>query len=304
MMEDEPVKKNVILRKWTIFDYTNVFILFMVGVVTLYPFYNVLVISLNDPTDALTGGLYFIIRKFTFENYIYFFKNNNFTQAFFISISRTALGAATSVIFTAAFAYGMSKKRLVGRGLFMTIMLITVYVSGGLIPYFLLIKGIGLYKNFLVYIIPNLFNAFNAIIMMTFFKGISSEIEESVKIDGANDLTIFIRIILPISMPVIATIALFNAVSQWNSWFDAMIFGGRQLVTLQLLLVEIIKDVDMATKLMLQSAIGSIAGVHINPSVESVKATAMAITAIPIIMVYPFLQKYFVKGIMIGSLKG
>jgi len=139
--------------------------------------------------------------------------------------------------------------------------------------------------------------------MMTFFRGIPGEIEESVKIDGANDLTVFIRIILPISMPVVATIALFNAVWQWNSWFDAMIFGGRQLVPLQLLLVEIIRDVDMATKLVMD-ALGSIARLHINPSVESVKATAMAITAIPIIMVYPFLQKYFVKGIMIGSLKG
>jgi len=295
--------KNLLLKKWTIFDYINVCILFILGAITLYPFYNVLIVSLNDPTDALTGGLFFFIRKFTFANYIYFFNNNNFTQAFFISVSRTVLGAGASVLFTAAFAYGMSKKRLVGRGLFMTIMLITIYVSGGLIPYFLLIKGIGLYKNFLVYIIPNLFNAYNAIIMMTFFRGIPGEIEESVKIDGANDLTVFIRIILPISMPVVATIALFNAVWQWNSWFDAMIFGGRQLVPLQLLLVEIIRDVDMATKLVMD-ALGSIARLHINPSVESVKATAMAITAIPIIMVYPFLQKYFVKGIMIGSLKG
>jgi putative aldouronate transport system permease protein len=178
-----------------------------------------------------------------------------------------------------------------------------MYINGGLIPYFILIKNVGLYRNFLVYIIPLLFSSFNAIIMMTFFKGLSAEIEESAKMDGANDLRIFLSIVLPVSKAVIATIILFNAVWQWNSWFDSMIFGGSKLVTLQYKLVQIIRDVDATKKLAMQNpAFGKIMGYK--PTLESVKATAMAVTIIPIILVYPFLQKYFVKGIMIGSLKG
>ena len=160
-----------------------------------------------------------------------------------------------------------------------------------------------MYRNFLVYIIPLLFNAFNAIVMMTFFKGLSIEIEESAKIDGANDLRIFLVIVLPVSKAVIAAIILFNAVWQWNSWFDSMIFGGSRLATLQFKLVQIIRDVDGAKELALQNpAFGNIMGYR--PTLESVKATAMAVTIIPIILVYPFLQRYFVKGIMIGSIKG
>jgi putative aldouronate transport system permease protein len=152
-----------------------------------------------------------------------------------------------------------------------------------------------------------LFSTYNCIIMMTYFRGIPAEIEESVKMDGGTDVTIFFRIIIPISMPVIATIALFNAVGQWNSWFDTMIYGGRKLMTLQAKLVEIIRDADAARKLETEGsnlAASLMNKLGFRPTVESVKATAMVISAVPIMMVYPFLQKYFVKGVMIGSLKG
>lgn len=287
----------------TFFDYINIVILFVLAVICLYPCYLVLILSLNDPVDSLQGKLFFYIRKFTFENYIFFFKDPALFGAFTMSVARTVLGALTSVFFTACFAYGVSKKNLIGRKFFITFMLITMYINGGLIPYFILIKNVGLYKNFLVYIIPQLFGSFNAIIMMTFFKGLSTEIEDSARMDGANDLRIFLSIVLPVSKALIATIMLFNAVYQWNSWFDSMIFGGNKLVTLQYKLVQIIRDVDAAKKMALQNpAFGKIMGY--NPTLESVKATAMAVTIIPIIMVYPFLQKYFVKGVMIGSLKG
>jgi len=285
------------------FDYFNVVFLGVLAIVCFYPFYLVIILSLNEPNDALRGDLFFYVRKFTFDNFIFFFKDPTLFKAFNISVARTVIGALTSVFFTACFAYGVSKKELIGRKYIIAYMLITMYINGGLIPYFILIKDVGLYRNFLVYVIPLLFNAFNAIIMMTFFKGLSNEIEESAKIDGASDLRIFLSIVLPVSKPVLATIILFNAVWQWNSWFDSMIFGGRELATLQYKLVQIIRDVDAAKKLAMQNpAFGKIMGYK--PSLEAVKATSMAVTAIPIIAVYPFLQKYFVKGIMIGSLKG
>ena len=139
---------------------------------------------------------------------------------------------------------------------------------------------------------------------MTFFKGIPGSLEESARIDGANDLTIFFRIIIPVSMPVLATIILFNAVGQWNAWFDSMLYGGKELITLQARLVQIIRDATALKEIEQTMQVVSAAVTYSKPTVTSVKATAMAVTAIPIVMVYPFLQKYFVKGIMIGSVKG
>ena len=295
-------RKNA-LDKNTTFDYLNVVMLTVLAVVCVYPCYLVLILSLNDPVDALRGRLFFYPRVITFDNFLFFFRDPSLFRAFYISVARTVIGSLASVFFTACFAYGVSKTYLIGRKVILTYMIITMYINGGLIPFFLLIRNIGLYRNFLVYIIPLLFNAFNAIVMMTFFKGLSSEIEESAKIDGANDLRIFFVIVLPVSKAVIAAIILFNAVFQWNSWFDSMIFGGRQLATLQFKLVQIIRDVDAAKELAMQNpAFGNIMGYK--PTLESVKATSMAVTIIPIILVYPFLQRYFVKGIMIGSLKG
>lgn len=294
------------LKRWQAFDYVNALLLLLLVLITVYPFYNVLLISLNDPVDTLKGGLSFYVRKFTFENYEYFFSQNSFLRAFTLSVSRTVIGALTSVLFTAAFSYGLSKRRLIGRKFLTALMVIPMYVSGGLIPTFLVIQAIGLYQNFWVYIIPALFSSYNAILMITYFKSIPGEIEESVAIDGGSDLTTFFRIIIPISMPIFATITLFNAVAQWNSWFDTMLYGGRELITLQAKLVEIIRDVDAARKMASSGdpAAVAMATRGFKPTVESVKATAMVVTAVPIIMVYPFLQRYFVKGVMIGSLKG
>ncbi|NLD88644.1 MAG: carbohydrate ABC transporter permease [Clostridiales bacterium] len=294
------------LNRYTPFDVFNIALLAIIAFMAFYPFWNVLMISLNDPTDTLQGGITLWFRKFTLANYNHIFNQSAFVRAFFMSVARTLIGASTSVIFTAAFSYGLSKKWLIGQKLFMTLLVITMYVSGGLIPTFLNIKNLGLYQNFLVYILPALLNSYNVIIMVTYFRGLPAELEESVRIDGGNDLVIFFRIVLPVSMPVVATIALFNAVGQWNSWFDTMLYGGRKLMTMQMFLVELIQDADQVRKLMSSgsSIAASLAKLGYKPNVESIKATAMMITAIPIIMVYPFLQKYFVKGIMVGSLKG
>lgn len=281
-----------------VFNFCNAIFMGFIVLITLYPFYFVIISSLNDPLDLLKGPVYLFPRKISFVNYQYIFKEEAILKAAFITVSRTVIGSVSAVLFTAAFAYGISKKVLLGRRFFVGMALITMYFSGGLIPSYLLIAhGLKLQGNFLVFIIPNLFNAFNAFIMLAFFRGISSEMEESAKIDGANDLVIFFKLILPISMPILATVALFNGVWQWNSWFDALLYGGRKLETLQQYLV---KSIQSAT---VNARASNFVSVN-NVSSMSIRLTTMVITAFPIVIAYPFLQKYFVKGVMIGSLKG
>jgi putative aldouronate transport system permease protein len=279
------------------FTAVNTAIMLFVILITLYPFYYVIIASLNDPLDLLKGPLFFAPRKLSLTNYVYVLQDKTILRAALITIARTVIGSLSAVLFTAAFAYGISKKRLAGRSFFIGMALVTMYFSGGLIPTYLLIaQGLKLRGNFLVFIIPNLFNAFYAFIMMTFFKGIPNEMEESAKMDGANDILIFFRLVLPVSMSILATIALFNGVWHWNSWFDAQLYGGRNLETLQQYLIKSIQSTNVNVK---SSAFVSNTGV----STQSTRLTTMVITAFPIVVIYPFLQKYFVKGVMIGSLK-
>jgi putative aldouronate transport system permease protein len=282
----------------SVFDIFNIIFMCFIMLITLYPFYYVIISSLNEPLDLLRGPVYLLPRKFSLANYIYVLQDEKILKAALITVLRTVIGSVSAVLFTAAFAYGVSKRWLIGRRFFLGMALVTMYFSGGLIPSYLLIAhGLKLQGNFLVFIIPNLFNAFNAFIMLSFFKGISAEIEESAKIDGANDIIIFMKLILPISMPILATIALFNGVFHWNSWFDALLYGGRKLETLQQYLVKSIQSANVNAK---SSTFVS----TLTVSSTSVRLTTMVITAFPIVVAYPFLQRYFVKGIMIGSLKG
>ncbi len=281
-----------------LFDWTNVLLLALVAFATLYPFYNILITSFNDPTDAARGGVTFWPREWSLENYKMVFRDNSIMSAFGITVARTLIGTATAVLFTAAFAFGVSKPELLGRKLILMMAIVTMYFSGGLIPHYLLVaQYLDLKGNFLAYILPNLFSVFNAILMLTFFRELPKEVEESAKVDGANELTIFFRLVLPVSKPVLATIALYNAVFHWNSWFDAMLFGNESLRTLQQILMQIISSNSNV------SLVASNLGIK-TVTAESVKLATMVITTLPIVFTYPFLQKYFVKGIMIGSVKG
>jgi putative aldouronate transport system permease protein len=262
-----------------------------------YPFLYIIVSSLNDPTDLLRGPVYFWPRKFSVINFNYVLRDPEIVRAIWVTVARTVIGTVAGVLFTAAFAYGISKKRLWGRKVILGMTLVTIYFSGGLIPTYLLIAhGLHLYGNFLVFIIPNMFNAFFAFIMMSFFREISPEIEESALMDGANEIRVFVQLILPLSTAVLATIALFFGVWHWNSWFDAMLYGGRKLMTLQQYLVKAIQSVNVSVR----SANFRSESV----SSQSLRLATMVLTTFPIVAIYPFLQRYFVKGVMIGSLKG
>ncbi len=280
-----------------IFVTLNTLFLSLVMVACFYPFLYIIVSSFNDPTDLLRGPVYFWPRVFSVLNFQYVLRDPEILRAIWVTTARTVVGTVVGVLFTAAFAYGISKKRLWGRNVFLGMTLVTIYFSGGLIPTYLLIaQGLHLYGNFLVFIIPNMFNAFFAFIMMSFFREISPEIEESAYMDGATEIRIFVQLILPLSTAVLATIALFYGVWHWNSWFDAMLYGGRKLLTLQQYLVKAIQSVNVSV----MSANYSSQSV----SSQSLRLATMVLTTFPIVIIYPFLQRYFVKGVMIGSLKG
>jgi len=291
------------LKKATWFDWGLVVFMILVCVVTLYPFLHVLAISLNDATDAVRGGIHIIPREFTLDNYIHIFTNNsNLIRAFINSILRTVIGTASGVLACAVCAYVLSRKNFVFRKSVTALLVITMYVSGGLIPWFLLIRNLGLVNNFAVYIVPGLISAFNVIVIRSFMEGLPDALEESAKIDGANDFTVFAKIILPLCIPVIATVALFIAVGQWNSWFDTYLFARNNinLTTLQFELMKILENANITISQVNPQTSQNIAN-RISPT--SIRMAITIVATVPILFVYPFVQKYFVSGLTIGAVK-
>ena len=283
-------------------DAAIILVLLMVCVVTLYPFLNILAISLNDSQDSVRGNIYLWPRVFTLANYQEIFKNPNLSAAFGMSVLRTVVGTLFSLVSTAIVAYVISRKDFVLSKLMYWMFLITMYVGGGMIPEFLLVRSLGLTNNFWVYIFPGLIGGWNVFVTKSFMDGLPSSLQESAKLDGANDMVIFARIILPLCAPVLATIALFYAVYQWNSWFDTYIYAGSRvnLTTLQYELMKIITSSNSSAAMMgYGDKIGQVKSV----SPESIRMAITIVATAPILCVYPFLQKYFVKGLTLGAVK-
>lgn len=266
-----------------------------------YPFYYGLVISLNDSVDTAMGGVYLFPRKFTLDNYMKFFGDNTWLKGFVVSVLRTIAGGLITTLFTMLVSYGLSDKKLVFRKVYMALIIFAMYFSGGLIPYYVLLKNLGLLNSFLVYIIPTALNTFFIFIAISFLDDIPVGLKESAKIDGASEMKIFRSIILPISLPLMVTILLFSAVGQWNAWFDSAFYvTNKQLRTLGYLLMEAINQANTPTNAV--SAAQAASNSMVDPL--AVRVTAMMISVIPILFSYPFLQKYFVTGLTIGSVKG
>jgi putative aldouronate transport system permease protein len=268
----------------------------------VYPFIHLLVLSLNDSIDAQRGGLYFWPRVFTLANYEYVFTNESLLRASFNSVARTVIQTVVSIFCTGMIAYCLSRREFVFRRSFSFLLIVTMYVSGGLIPAYLLIKGLGLMNTFAVYIVPGLISAYHVLIMRTFFEQLPDGLVESAYMDGANDFSIFLRIIMPISLPVIACIALFVAVGEWNAWFDNFLYNSRnkKLTVLQYELQKMVNAVQQGGGENDPLDSGKMERV-ITP--YTVKATLTIIVTVPILLVYPFLQKYFVKGLTLGAMK-
>jgi len=285
-----------------IFDTLNEMFMILVCFLCLYPIWYVIVNSFNDAKDAMMGGIYWWPRKFSLENYITVFEDKSVIQAFKVTIGKTLFGTLLNVFFTAMVAYPLSKKQLIGRKAYMMFGTVTMFFAGGLIPTFVLYKQLNLLNNFLVYIIPAAFNFFNLLIFINFFREIPMSLEESAKIDGASDWGIFIKIILPLSKPVLATIALFAGVGQWNDYFGGLMFMTSRvdLEPIQTYLYRMVAQVQSSQMAQSISAANITAS---DTTSTSIKLAAMVITTLPICCVYPFLQKYFVKGMMIGAVK-
>ena len=217
-------------RRMTPSDIVLYMLMILTGIVTLYPFLNVAALSFNDAVDSVKGGIYLIPRKFTFNNYLEIFKSDLLLLAFRNSILRTVIGTITGVICCAMVGYTVSRKDYMGRRLFSLMLAITMYVSGGLIPDYILIRNLGLFNSFWVYILPALVSVWNVFVIRSYIDGLPDALQESAKIDGANDIVIFFKIILPLCLPVLATVALFTAVGQWNSWFDTYLRSEERRV--------------------------------------------------------------------------
>lgn len=299
------MKINILKRKTkaeAAFDIINVLIMLVICFVTIYPVWYVLINSFNDGIDAARGGIYFITRKFSFQAYKTVFANNDIIVSFGITLAKTVIGTVIHVLFTAMVAYPLSKRDLVGRKVYMTIGIITMFFSGGLIPTYLWFKQLGLVDNFMIYILPAMFSFYDLVIFMAFFREIPSALEEAAKIDGADDFKIFYKVIIKVSLPVLATIALFHGVYQWNDYFTGVMYVVRKnyLLPIQTYLYKIVSE-SSANQNISQQAISA---ANRTVTSQTVKFATMIVTTLPIVCVYPFLQKYFVKGMMVGAVKG
>jgi putative aldouronate transport system permease protein len=289
-----------------LFTWCNNAFMLLMTVAVLYPFINILAISLNEGQDAVRGGIYLWPRVFSLNAYEIVFKKTGVLGAAGMSVARTIVGIVTGLLATALLGYLLSKKDLLFRRGFILFFVVPMYFSGGIIPTYILIRQLHLIDSFFVYIIPPLIGLWNVMIMRTFFEDMPAELLDSARIDGCGEMRIFARIVMPLSKPVLACVALFIGVSQWNSWYDTYLYtSSGWLVTLQGILVKVLWErqsrvlVDAAT--LSQKAQSE----HMpRATPETVQMAIIVITTVPIVLIYPFVQKYFVKGVMVGAIKG
>ena len=292
-----------------VFNVINALVLAFLVVVTVYPFWNTIAISFNDGLNSIAGGITLFPRKFTWQNYKALFVTNQIFSAFGISVSRTLLQTVFSVFCTSMLAYALSRKEFVLKKPLTSILVVSMYVSAGIIPNYMLIKNLGLLNNYLVYIIPNLVDVFNFILVRTYINGLPDSFVESARIDGANEFKIFLEIIMPLIVPSIAMICLFVAVGAWNSWFDTYLYASARpkLYSLQYVLMQFLNSSQNqsnsaadANSMAVAAASGSTSAM-VTPI--SLRSSITVIATLPILVVYPFMQKYFIVGMTIGGVK-
>jgi len=286
------------------FDIFNIVIMCLLCIVTLYPYLNQLAISLNQGADTAFGGITIFPRKFTMVNYSTVIANKSFISATVISVSKVLLGVFWALLVTTGAAYGVTRKNLPGRSFFSWFFAIPAYISAGVVPIYILFRYLHMINNFLVYILPAGFVFYNMVIIRSFLQELPASLEESAQIDGANEIQILFKVVIPLSMPVLATVALWVAVGQWNDWSTTLLYiTDNELFPLQYLMMRLIKESEMAQE-MVTTAIMMGSDTQFKPTSESIKAATLIVSTLPIILCYPFLQKYFVKGVVLGAVKG
>ncbi|NLK63462.1 MAG: carbohydrate ABC transporter permease [Tissierellia bacterium] len=291
-----------------VFKVFNVTVLFLFGLTTLYPFIYIIALSLNEGVDSMKGGIWLFPRKFTLFNYQYVLSNHLIQNAYIITIGRTVIGTLLSISVTALVAYGLSYRNLPYKRGIMTFIIIPMVFNGGLIPYYLQLRALGLLNKFWVYIFPFSFSIFNMFVMRKFFMDIPESLNESAFIDGATYLQTLYKIVLPLSKPMLAALSLFTAVNQWNDWFSGAFYvSDLKLIPVQTYLQKILSadSLQMLTgdnRMVAEAAVRQ--GQYKEMTITAVKMSVVVIGTLPILCVYPFLQKYFVKGMLVGAIKG
>lgn len=281
----------------TIFDIANVAFFALLAIAMIFPFWNILMTSLVSNNEFMSRPVILWPRNFVFKSYETIFENKLMIGSLLVSVFITVVGTIYSMMMTVMLAYGLSKDRLMWGKFLRTFVIITMYFSGGLIPYYMLIRNLHLRDTIWVLIIPMAISAWNYIIVRSFFRQLPEGLEEAAKIDGANDVKILFRVMLPISAPVLATFSLFYGVEYWNSWWYALLFiTDSKLFPLQYLLRELVLvNASAASRTMTAGGM--------NLFDQGIKMATVVIATVPILCVYPFLQKYFTKGVTLGAIK-
>lgn len=291
---------------YRVFTVCNLIFMFLLGAVCLFPFLHTLAKSLNDGYDTMLGGITIFPRKLTFQNFKVLFMDSSIYSSFLVSVLRLVIGTVLALIVQFSAAYSLTKKDLFGKKAILIFMATTMFVSGGMIPQYLLYVKTGLINNFWVYIIPGICGYYNIIVLRSFIlSSIPDSLCEAASLDGAGELRILWQIVAPLSKPVLATVGLWAAVGHWNAWEDTLYYvTNEKLFTLQYKLMQVVKESEKLKSLLQEAALnGESLSVDAKSTPESLIAAQVMITTIPIIIVYPFLQKYFVKGVTLGAVK-
>lgn len=284
------------------FDIANGVLLTLLMVMMIYPFWNVLVFAFNDGTDAVLGRLYFWPRVWSLANFEYVFKNKSLLNGAWVSVLRVVVGTSTAVVCNSLLGYIVSCRTFYGRKFMRILFIITMYFSGGLIPTYLLMIRLGFMNSFAVYWVPALFSAYYMMLAASYIQNLPDALFESARIDGASELKTFVKIVLPLAMPMLACIAVYIGVGQWNSWFDVSLYSkDGKWDNLQIILYRLLNQAnakaDMANQQQLYQSMR-----NIQP--ETVRAATTVVVVVPIVFIYPFFQRYFVGGITLGAVKG
>lgn len=298
------MKKESPSRK--IFNILNVIFMCLMMAVMLFPYLNVLAKALNEGSDTAKGGITIFPRKFTMENFKTVITDSAFPRAFVLTVVIVIVTTVLCLVVQLMASYALTKKDLIGRSFLLVLFMIPMYFGGGLIPTYIMYSKIKILNSFWVYVLPGCFGLYNTVIIRSYINGLPTGLAEAARIDGAGELKILWKIIAPLSKPVMATIALWTAVGKWNDWTTTMYYVTKKnLYTLQYLLMQVLKEAQRLQN-MIDEALKKGEYINVGASAittESVKAAQIIITTIPIIIVYPFLQKYFIKGVMVGAIK-
>ncbi len=302
-------KKNTLIKYSAvdrIFQACVYLFLILALVIVLYPLIYIISASISDPQAVNSGEMLLFPKGITFEGYKTIFENQSIWRGYANTIFYTALGTSINLIVTIPCAYALSRQDFAGKKFFTKFMLVTMFLSGGLIPTYLIIKNLGMVNTIWAMVIPNAASVYNIVVTRTFFQStIPRELEEAAIIDGCSDIKMFIKVILPLSLPIIAVMALFYGVGHWNSYFNALIYlSDRAMYPLQMVLREILVLQDLASNSTGMNSSMAEFMYSKQQLVQVIQYGVMIVSTLPIIIVYPFLQKYFVKGMMVGSIKG